>query len=203
MTGTHLYRSFSFPSRELYDGLIVMGGPMGVYDERQYPWLTEEIRFIEKSIRHGKAVLGICLGAQLIARVLGAGIHKNHEPEIGWFPVHASNISHALLEGIPDTITVFQWHGDTFDLPENSMRLFQSEICPNQAFAYEDRILALQFHMESTTDSIQKLIRHASEDIKPGPFVQSPEEMLNGAKQNEAILQNHCDRLLDRWAGPD
>ena len=66
MTGTHLYRSFSFPSRELYDGLIVMGGSMGVYDERQYPWLTEEIRFIEKSIRHGKAVLGICLGAQII-----------------------------------------------------------------------------------------------------------------------------------------
>ena len=131
LTGTHFFQNDPLPELGNLDWLIVMGGPMGVADEQKYPWLTTEKRFIEKAIRDGKTVLGICLGAQLIADVLGARVYSIQHKEIGWFPIELTDEGQrsSLLGFIPDQFDVFHWHGDTFDLPDGATHLARSEAC--------------------------------------------------------------------------
>lgn len=167
------------PSPESHDWLVVMGGPMGVHDHQEHPWLLPEIEAIRASIERGVPVLGICLGAQLIATALGATVQRNPFPEIGWFEIATAPEAreHPLLVPLPDTYTAFHWHGDTFALPPGATPLGASQACASQGFAYGDRVLALQFHLESTPESIEALIRHCGHEITPGPFVQSAEQM--------------------------
>jgi GMP synthase (glutamine-hydrolysing) len=161
--------------------LFVMGGPMGVYDEAACPWLSAEKKAIERMIRAGKMVVGICLGAQLIADVLGARVYTNRYREIGWFPVsfpQSENLP-GLLAGLPERADAFHWHQDTFDIPAGATRVAGSEACENQAFCYGNTTLAVQFHWEITAAGVENLIANCPDDYAPGkPWVQQPEEML-------------------------
>lgn len=188
ITSTRLYESDAVPKTAQFDWLIVMGGPMGVYDEAKYPWLSDEKQFIKKTIEGNKIVLGICLGAQLIAEVLGASVYPNAEKEIGWFPVERIEASQAsqLGRAFPQAVEAFHWHGDTFDLPAGAVHLARSSVCENQAFIYRDRVLALQFHLETTKQSASALIKHCAEELVEAPYIQSAQAMLSS---NERFIQ--------------
>jgi len=182
--------------------LIIMGGPMSVNEEDSYPWLKEEKKLIARAIHRGTAVLGICLGAQLIASALGARVRRNDFAEIGWFPVESVDAgATGDLDGIlPHTLEVFHWHGETFDLPQGSRHLARSEACGNQAFAFEDRVLALQFHLETTHASALALVESCRDDLVPGRFVQTEETILGTPDQFRRInvvMSSVLDRLTD------
>ena len=125
VSGTHLYRGDPLPNDDAFDFLVIMGGPMNIYEYRNHPWLTAEKPFIKRAIENGKIVLGVCLGAQLIADVLGAKIHQNASFEIGWFPVRftAARRSIPAMRDFPEELSVLHWHGDTFDLPPGTVHL--------------------------------------------------------------------------------
>jgi GMP synthase-like glutamine amidotransferase len=179
---THLYKNRKFSTMDDFDLLVIMGGPMNIYEYEKYPWLKEEKMFIKETISAGKAVLGICLGAQLIADVLKATVSKNKYKEIGWFPVFTikpERSENALLKGIPEKFTAFHWHGDTFDLPEGAARLFESEACKNQGFVYKNRVIGLQFHLEMSNRTIENVIKNCKDELIEGTYIQSEAEMLD------------------------
>ena len=199
LTFTKFYAHQLLPDIQSLDWLVIMGGPMGVYDEHQYPWLKAEKAFIDTAIRENKTVIGICLGAQLVAEVLGAKVYANKKKEIGWFPVFLREQSHhnQLLKGFPKALPVLHWHGDTFDLPQNATHLMQTSICPNQAFLYQNKVLGLQFHMESTSDTLKEMVENCRQEIIPDEFVQTEQEILNGfdlCRQTNYYLNNILDR---------
>ena len=132
--------------------MIVMGGPMNIYEEKKYPWLLREKCFIEDATKTGKVVIGICLGAQIIADVLGANVYAGEHKEIGWFPIFRTKEAgeSIVFRDFPSELEVFHWHGDSFDLPSGCIRLAESAACPNQAFIYDERVVGLQFHLEVT-----------------------------------------------------
>jgi len=180
VTSTKFYESFTLPEITEIDGLIIMGGPMGVQDEDKYDWLIPEKQFIKEVIQAQKPVLGICLGSQLIAEVLGATVFPNQEKEIGWFPISLTEIAQknpfaSILEASFD---VFHWHGDTFDLPKNAIHLMRSEGCENQAFLYQNRVLGLQFHLEVTAESVQKMVHHGKHELIPTKYIQTENTIL-------------------------
>lgn len=198
ISSTKLYSEENFPGLEDFDWLIIMGGPMGVYDEDRFPWLKNEKRFISDAIEAGKVLLGVCLGAQLIASVLGAKVYKNRFREIGWFPITRSETAAETILGkvLPETLEVFHWHGDTFDIPQGATLLASSEACHNQGFVIENRIVGFQFHLETTMEAAKKLINKCSDELDGSRYVQSKEQMLSDttkfAKINtvmESILQ--------------
>ena len=202
MTASRMYTDDRLPSMEDFDWLVVMGGPMNIYEDIQYPWLKTEKAFIGRAIKNNKVVLGICLGAQLIADVLGAPVKPNRYKEIGWHPVYKiknSSPSH-LASVFHDTFVALHWHGDTFDLPDGALHLARSAACDHQAFVYRDHVVALQFHLETTRESLQSLIKHCKQDIDNGPFVQSPESMMASLQQFLPVNQV-MNRLLNRLAG--
>ncbi len=181
VTRSCLYKNDALPSIDYIDWLIIMGGPMSVHDESSCPWLVNEQRFIEQAIEAGRSVLGICLGAQLIARVLGARVYRNRDKEIGWYPLRKPDElpSEGIASAMTNGVTAFHWHGETFDLPAGALRLMSSEACVNQAFAYENRIVGLQYHLETTRESAAALIENCSHEIVEAPYVQTGEEMLS------------------------
>ena len=181
LSSTHFYLGNSLPPIADFDWLIVMGGPMGVYDEIEFSWLKEEKDFIRKSIQSGKVVLGICLGAQLIADALGAGVFKNQYREIGWFPiVRKIDANDSDLAGVfPETLEVFHWHGDTFEMPKSAKLLASSEACRNQGFIWDSRVVGLQFHLETTAETAAALIQNCRAELDGSKYVQSEAEMLS------------------------
>lgn len=176
---TRLYAD-PLPHADDIDFLIIMGGAMSVNDEKTIPWLKPEKIFIEKFIKSGKPVIGICLGAQLLANVLGAKVYKNRYREIGWFPVHLTQeaASIAPLKNIPEVFTPFHWHGETFNIPEKAVRFAASEACENQGFFYGKNVCALQFHPEISEKSVNDLLKFCSGDIKPGQFIHSQAKIV-------------------------
>ena len=204
LTASRMYRDDPLPSMAHFDWLIVMGGPMNIYEDVQYPWLKSEKAFIGQAINYKKVVIGICLGAQLIADVLGAPVTSNRYKEIGWHPVYKiENSSPSPLASVfPDTVDALHWHGDTFDLPDGALHLARSEACEHQAFVYRDHVVALQFHMEITRNSLQSLIKHCGQDIDDGLFVQSSESMMAEPQRFKRANQV-MNRLLDRLAEMD
>ena len=189
LTSTRLYAGQRLPAVEELDWLFILGGPMNVYEENRYPWLAREKRFIGEALHGGKVVIGICLGAQLLACVLGAKVTRNPCVEIGWHPVEkAAQASQSNLPGfLPDQFPAFHWHGDTFEVPRGAVHLARSQACENQAFAFGDRVAAFQFHLESTRESVESLVHNCPEDLAEGPFVQSPAEMLTNLDRFRAI----------------
>ncbi|MGE4385019.1 MAG: type 1 glutamine amidotransferase [Endomicrobiaceae bacterium] len=179
MSSSHLYKGDNLPSVNDLDLLIVMGGPMSVSDENIYPWLKAEKQFIKEAIKSGKKVLGICLGAQLIAEVLGAEVHKNKYREIGWFNVKKTEeaVQTALSDILPDSFEAFHWHGDTFEIPAGAIHIAQSEACKNQGFIFDNRILALQFHLETTTESAEALLKNCRDELDGSKYVQNEKEI--------------------------
>ncbi|MEH6528740.1 MAG: type 1 glutamine amidotransferase [Porticoccus sp.] len=186
---THLYKEEPLPDVKDFDWLIIMGGPMGVTDIAAYPWLNNEKVFIQQAIDEKKIVLGICLGAQLIASVLGVTISKNTHKEIGWFPIQISEDLKATSLGaaLPHEFEVFHWHGDTFSIPDNAISLASSEACRNQGFMIDNRILGLQFHLETTPESALDLTIHCKDELNNDPYVQSAEDMLSKPERFEKI----------------
>lgn len=126
----------ALPGHESYELLIILGGPMSVYEDDKYPWLVDEKRYVREAMDSGKLVLGICFGAQMLAELLGARVYRNNEKELGWHRVERTEQEHPLFAQIPQQFYSFQWHGDCFDLPEGAVRLAGSKACPNQAFVY-------------------------------------------------------------------
>lgn len=180
VTRTLLFQEETLPQMDNFDWLIVMGGPMNIYQEKEYPWLIREKKFVEEAIRNGKLVLGVCLGAQLIAGVLGSTIRKNRHKEIGWFKVSLTPeaTESPVFHSLPANFIAFHWHGDTFDIPPGCRRIAESEGCQNQAFEYEGRVIGLQFHLESSRESIKRLIENCADEIVEGKYIQTPAEML-------------------------
>jgi GMP synthase-like glutamine amidotransferase len=197
---TGLFRGDPLPSHDDFDVLLVMGGPMSVHDERQYCWLTTEKRYIEQALGAGKHALGICLGAQLLADVLGARVFRAREKEIGWHPIRKRPEAAAApcTVGFPDACVGFHWHGETFDLPAGAVHLAETDACANQAFEFDGRALGLQFHLEVTPDTVRELAVHCAGDLDGGRYVQSGSELLGSpARFNEieTILFGLLDRL--------
>lgn len=183
LTGTHLYNYEAVPGMEQFDWLVIMGGPMNIYEEAEYPWLKYEKQFIKEAIDNGKIVLGICLGAQLIADVLGGKVTKNPEGEIGWLPVTFNDAAFQspLFKNFPATVQVFQWHNDTFStLSEGADCIASSDACRHQAFIYQERVIGFQFHLESTSASILSLINHCGDELTGGAYVQNAEQIQSG-----------------------
>lgn len=185
---TRLFLNEELPEADQFDWLIIIGGPMNIYEEAEYPWLITEKNFIRESIDAGKIILGICLGAQLIADVLGGKVSRNKYKEIGWFPVSKTLEAKdsVFFKSIPDEFMAFHWHGDTFEIPPGALRLAESSACKNQAFEYGGRILGLQFHLESSKESIQRLIENCRDELACGKYIQDEPEILN---QNDFLIQ--------------
>ncbi len=201
ITGTHLYKNQPFPDFSSFDMLVVMGGPMGVYDENKYSFLKREKVFIENAINLGKKVLGVCLGAQLIADVLGAKVYKNKYKEIGWFPVNLTEEGKQsdIFKNLPNEFTPFHWHGDTFDLPRGAKRTAYNEATQNQAFEIDGKIIGLQFHLETTKESAKELIENSQEELKEkGKYIQSLEEMLS-KDDYFTLIKYQLYQLLDNF----
>jgi GMP synthase-like glutamine amidotransferase len=195
------HEHFVLPLPEDVDGLIILGGPMGVYETDSHPWLLEEMAFIKDIIDLNKPVLGICLGAQLIAKVLGANVSQHTQLEIGWYPIKLTSAGreHPLMAGFSESTTVLHWHGDSFEIPKNTIHLCSSEACSNQGFIYKDNVFGLQFHIELRRPTIQKLIENAEFTNTDAPFVQTPETMMSMAKHHDPACDKILDLLLIHW----
>ncbi|MES2674997.1 MAG: type 1 glutamine amidotransferase [Pseudomonadota bacterium] len=199
LTTTHCYNGEPAPELNEFEVLIIMGGPMGVYDEDEYPWLAAEKAFISASITAGKKVLGICLGAQLIACVLGAKVTRNTHREIGWYPItlNASALEHPIADILADCGEVFHWHGDTFALPKGARLIASSAACTNQAYVIDEQIYAFQFHLETTRASASALIENCAEDLDNSIYVQTAEEILRDTDKFTAI-NKAMSRVLEK-----
>lgn len=194
VTCSRLFEPDPFPAPESVDVLVIMGGPMSVNDEADHPWLIPEKAFIRHCIDSGKPVLGICLGAQLIASALGARVYSNPVKGIGWFPIHAVPSDAGSHFRFPVSTTVFHWHGETFDLPEHAIWLAKSEGCLNQAFQYGEKVIGLQFHLETTPEAAQAIVENCRRELVPSEYIQTEAEILSSG-----ILHYDCiNQLMDR-----
>jgi GMP synthase-like glutamine amidotransferase len=189
ITYTRTYLNQRFPDEITFDILIIMGGSASVYEPGAKGWIGTEIKFIKKVIDSGKTVIGICLGAQLLAHLYGAKVYLAPKKEIGWFPVHFNKKELSDFYFLPDHIHTFHWHGDTFDLPYGAIRVASSLNTPNQGFLMGDKVLALQFHLEMNLSGLKKLIKACGHDLtKNGSFIQTAESMI---VQTEFYSQNN------------
>jgi len=197
LSHTGFFAAPDLPAPGDIDLLVVMGGPMSVNDERELPWLIAEKKFIRASIEAGKPVLGICLGAQLIASAMGARIYKNKEKEIGWFPVEVTAPGDPFTQSLPVSFVGFHWHGDTFELPVGATWIAKSEGCVNQAFEYDGHVFGLQFHLESSEESIHRLVDHCGHELTEGKYIQTKEKILKRGIYLQQI-EKLIIRLLDQ-----
>jgi GMP synthase-like glutamine amidotransferase len=194
---TRLFQDHELPNAAEIDFLIVMGGPMSVNDEQVLPWLVPEKRFIGDMITRGKPVLGVCLGAQMIANVLGSKVYPNAEKEIGWFPIQSTASGHhGRVLRFPDECVVFHWHGETFDLPAGAVQLATSAACRNQAFQFGSNVIGLQFHLETTPDSAHDLVAHCREDLVPAQYVQTENVILAAPAERYATINRLMSDVL-------
>jgi len=184
-------------------GLVVMGGPMSVYQADRYPFLKNEMRLIQAAVEDKRPVLGVCLGAQIVAAALGAKVEKNPRgKEIGWYPVRLANEApdDCLFRDMAQTIIPFHWHGDHFELPSGAVALANSEKTPCQAFRYGDNVYALQFHIEVTRDSIAGMTQAFAKELDREK-ISAPELIALHDTHGDALAQN-AKRMFRRWAAP-
>ncbi len=177
LSATHFFEpGYQLPDPSSIDVLVVMGGPMSVYDNALYPWLQEEKAFIGTMLQTGKKVLGICLGAQLAALALGAPVTRAAHKEIGWYPVFsATAVQQAaphLYELLRQGPMVFHWHGDQFAIPEGAHELAFSAANRNQGFLYRDQVLGLQFHAEPYPADLALMLEHGRAELQDAPYIQ-------------------------------
>lgn len=201
ITNTKFFESADLPDPQAIDLLVVMGGPMSVNDEEALPWLVLEKKFVREVIEAGKAVLGICLGAQMIASAMGAKVFPNPVKEIGWLPIQAVGPVDGSAFSFPPTEVVFHWHGETFDLPPGAIHLARSEVCINQAFQLGKQVIGLQFHLETTPKLANDIVVNCRDELVPATYIQTAEEILAaGASRYEAI-NNLMSRILSFLQG--
>jgi len=195
LTSTLFFENnYQLPTLEDFDILIVMGGPMNIYEYDAYPYLKVEKEFIKKAIENDKKIIGICLGAQLIADALGAKIYSNKTKEIGWIPITTFNNSF-----LPKEITPLHWHGDTFELPENAKLIASSVDCKNQAFIYNEKIIGFQFHLEANEKSLNAIIKNCGHELIDKGNIMNEYEMKKLSskyfKKNQNIMKNVLEYL--------
>jgi GMP synthase-like glutamine amidotransferase len=178
---TKFYENDPLPQIEGVDLAVIMGGPVSVYEKHKYLWMHGEIEWIEEFISTGKPLIGICLGAQLVAAALGAEVFPGKEKEIGWFPVEflPSLGDFRIWQDLPASRKVFHWHGDTFSIPSGASRIACSRAYPNQGFIYGKHVIALQFHLEVTPDDVEGMVSHFGYELSPGPYVQTEREIMD------------------------
>jgi GMP synthase-like glutamine amidotransferase len=198
LTYTHFFKEETLPPLERVDMLTIMGGPMNVYEHDVYPWLAAEKQFIRQAIDAGKKIVGVCLGAQLLADVLGGRVTANAHKEIGWHTVTLTPqaAQSKVFSALPPELQVFHWHGDTFSLPPGAVHLASSAACENQAFQVGETVLGLQFHMEYTKESIEKMLKFCADELVEAPTIQTPEQIRDGygtIAQNTAWLYTLLD----------
>jgi GMP synthase (glutamine-hydrolysing) len=183
-----------------YDGLIVMGGPMGVYEADRYPFLTAEMRLIRQAARASMPVLGICLGSQLIAGALGARVYPGPQKEIGWYPIEVVASQDDLVRDLPSRFLALHWHGDTFDLPPGAERLFRSQLYENQGFRFGRSIYAFQFHFEVTAVMIADWLddKGCQSEIAAVPGLRAAAIRLD-TQRNIAQLERLSEQVFTRF----
>lgn len=183
-----------------YDWLLIMGGPMGVHDSDRYPWLEDEVRAIREAMAAGKTVLGICLGAQMIAHALGARVKPHSHKEIGWFRVTRLPAAAECFAHMPESLPVLHWHGDTFALPEGAQHIFRSDACEGQGFSIGTRVFGFQFHFETTPEGLATLVENCRHELQQGgTFVQSEREIM-AQKRHFSGMHRVLDQFLDQLA---
>ena len=202
VTCTRFFETADLPDPTSLDLLIALGGPMSVNDEEEYPWLAAEKRFIAQAVASGKAVLGICLGAQLIASAMGARVYPGPEKEIGWLPVFAVEQPPDNF-AFPTSILAFHWHGETFDLPDGAKLLASSPGCRHQAFQLGARTIGLQFHLETTPASADAIIANCRHELVPNRFVQSEEQLRAATDTTYTAINALMEQLLEYLVRPE
>jgi GMP synthase (glutamine-hydrolysing) len=182
-----------------YDGLLVMGGPMGVYEADRYPWLRDELALVEAAVAAEKPVLGICLGSQIVAAALGAQVSRGRR-EVGWLPLTLTPAASddPLWRDVERTFTPMHWHGDVFDLPRGAVALASSAMTPHQAFRFGSNVYAFLFHMELTVEMVRGMVR-----AFPGDIVEAGADgdaIL--ARSPAAVPEIHkiARTVFERWA---
>jgi GMP synthase (glutamine-hydrolysing) len=180
--------------------LIVMGGPMGVYDSDRYPYLEGEMRLIEQALSAGSPILGICLGSQLLASVLGSSVVKGKQKEIGWHRIKltADAFVDPLFKGLESSFIALHWHGDIFDLPSSATSLASSELTQHQAFRYGASAYGLLFHMEATREIVEGMVRSFPEELAEVNL--APRAVLEGADLHLPALSDRGSRVFGAWA---
>ena len=197
---TRFFAGESPPPLDGIDLLIVLGGPMSVNDEAELPWLVDEKQAVRDAVARGVPLLGLCLGAQMLASALGARVYRNAHKEIGWLPIQAVHAAASAI-GLPAECTVFHWHGETFDLPPGAAHLAKSAGCANQAFRIGRRAIGLQFHLETTPEGARAIVAGCRDELVPGPYVQSEAEILGATPERYRAINEIMRRVLDYLAG--
>lgn len=195
---TKIFENEVYPPIHSFDMLIVMGGPMGVYEENEYAWMKTQKQFLKEVIASKKKLLGICLGSQFIAEALGAKVYKHTYNEIGWFDVYKKE-KHAVTENLPETCMAFHWHGDTFSLPEGAVQLFRSNACGQQGFIYSDHVMALQFHPEINAKLLYSMIEHERHELVKADFVQEEEDIKKLGEKYLPAQKQFIYSLMDAF----
>jgi GMP synthase (glutamine-hydrolysing) len=182
-----------------YAGIIILGGPMNVYQEKEYPFLRDENIFIKKMLAEEKPVLGICLGAQLIAKAAGAKVLTGHRKELGWYDLELTKVGEmdALFKGFPKRFKAFQWHGDTFEIPKGAIKLASSEIFPNQAFRLGSAY-AVQFHIEVTKETIDEWMAEYDEELRSLDYIDAG-KIREDTRRYMDDLYDHAERFYENF----
>lgn len=199
---TRFYKGDELPDASAVDMLIIMGGPMNVFDYHIHPWMEEEIAWVKEFIQMDKPVLGICLGAQIIATALGEEVYPGPQREIGWYNLQffPSLGDFKICKDLPVTRKVIHWHGDTFNIPGGATRIAASQAFPNQGFIFNNKVIAMQFHLEVTLESLKELVDNCRDELVEGPYIQSEKEILSEQKYfqtNQEVLFQFLDYLSD------
>lgn len=194
----HLYARDRAPlNLEGYSGLVILGGPMNVYETERYSFLKDEERLIKEAIQKDLPTLGLCLGAQLIAKTLEARVFAGNKKEIGWYSISLTDDgqSDPLFSNFEKANTVFQWHGDTFDIPSGAKRLAESKLFPNQAFKIGNKVIGLQFHLEVTEEAVYKWMQKYEEELnKLKGYINSDQIKIDTSEKIEN-LQTLAERF--------
>ena len=197
---TRLYKKDALPDASSLDMLIVMGGPMNVFDFHMHSWMEDEIEWVKQFITSGKPVLGICLGAQIIASALGEEVYPGPHKEIGWHNLQflPSLGEFRICKDLPVARKVFHWHGDTFDIPEGATRIASSQAFPNQGFIHGNKVVALQFHLEVNPELVRNLVDNCRDDLEDGTHIQTEKDILSEQsffESNQQVIYQFLDYL--------
>lgn len=195
------YKGDAVP-QNLGDGLIVLGGPMGVYEEKKFPWMTSELNVIREFLKKGKPILGICLGSQMLAHAAGAQVFRGAIPEVGWYPIQLAPEGHfnSLFLGLPPEFNVFHWHGDTFTLPSNAVRLAGSHYYPNQIYQIGQNAFGFQCHLEVTEEMVKSWAALYAKELTPQGGPVRPERIEKNLAENSRQLEGIAEKVFTRFA---